>query len=322
MLILYVLGTYKKFKHVLFILLLSLLLSFFFKIYVDEFSFFLIFNYFCSIIFFCSIFFFKTNETEVDFNHHAIYYIINYGFYCFFLILYIISIFQMYIYLSIFDFHNVEYLAYIFLFAIQSRLLFFQKQYKTQVFINIIDFVLISSLLFFQNYNTYLTIVIYLYSFRLFRILTLVPYFDSILSAIWKGFRISFHFVVAFFIIIFLLSINSRILFSKNLNSNDIPTILISFYNNFKISLGNGFDISSSYSDNSLIIIYIISMTFIMGVLFTSIFTALITDGLIKDDDLNDDSFNFSNKNNWYLKDSNESFVSYLIRLNSRIASL
>ena len=39
--------------------------------------------------------------------------------------------------------------------------------------------------------------------------------------------------------------------------------------------------------------------------------------------DLNDDSFNVSNnKNSWYLKDSNESFISYLIRLNSRIASL
>jgi hypothetical protein len=99
--------------------------------------------------------------------------------------------------------------------------------------------------------------------------------------------------------------------------------MLMSFYNNFKISLGGGFDISSSYSQNNLILLYIISMTFVMGVIFTSIFTALITDGLIKDDDLEDDLKKMDNyKNKWYLKQDDETILFYLIRVNTRIASL
>ena len=64
-------------------------------------------------------------------------------------------------------------------------------------------------------------------------------------------------------------------------------------------------------------------MTFIMGVIFTSIFTALITDGLIKDDDLEDDLKKMDDyKNKWYLKQVDETFLLYIIRVNSRIASL
>jgi hypothetical protein len=202
-------------------------------------------------------------------------------------------------------------------------MLFYDNKSKTQIVINILDLVFVSSFLFLRSYETYLTIIIYFYSFRLFRVLTLVPYFDKILSSIWRGFRISFHFVIAFFLIILLLSINSRILFSKKVYSRDFSSMLMSFYNNFKISLGNGFDISSSYSENNLILFYIISMTFIMGVIFTSIFTALITDGLIKDDDLEDDLKKMDDyKNKWYLKQVDETFLLYIIRVNSRIASL
>ena len=229
----------------------------------------------------------------------------------------------MYISLSIFDINHSEHLSLIFLFAIQSRMLFYDNKSKTQIVINILDLVFVSSFLFLRSYETYLTIIIYFYSFRLFRVLTLVPYFDKILSSIWRGFRISFHFVIAFFLIILLLSINSRILFSKKVYSRDFSSMLMSFYNNFKISLGNGFDISSSYSENNLILFYIISMTFIMGVIFTSIFTALITDGLIKDDDLEDDLKKMDDyKNKWYLKQADETFLLYIIRVNSRIASL
>jgi hypothetical protein len=323
MLILYVLSSFKRIKESLLLLILSLVLSSIFYFYYNEYSFFLVFNYFSSLIYLCSKLLLKKNDSLFNSNDYPISFLINYFLYCFFLIWYILTLFQVYITLSIFDFKNIEYLSFIFLFAIQSRLLFFDIQNKSQLVLNILDFVFISSLLFLRNNDTYLTLIIYFYSFRLFRILTLIPYFDKILSSIWRGFRISFHFVIAFFLIILLLSINSRILFSNKIYSNDFSSMLMSFYNNFKISLGNGFDISSSYSQNNLILFYIISMTFVMGVIFTSIFTALITDGLIKDDDLEDDLKKMDNyKNKWYLKQDDETILFYLIRVNTRIASL
>ncbi len=323
MLLFYVLGSFKKFKEAIFLLLISLVFSVLFLLYSNQYSYFLIFNYFSSIIYLVSRLFSKKSEDLFDHNAYPISYITNYVLFCFFLIWYIVTLFQMYISLSIFDINHSEHLSLIFLFAIQSRMLFYDNKSKTQIVINILDLVFVSSFLFLRSYETYLTIIIYFYSFRLFRVLTLVPYFDKILSSIWRGFRISFHFVIAFFLIILLLSINSRILFSKKVYSRDFSSMLMSFYNNFKISLGNGFDISSSYSENNLILFYIISMTFIMGVIFTSIFTALITDGLIKDDDLEDDLKKMDDyKNKWYLKQADETFLLYIIRVNSRIASL
>ena len=323
MLLFYVLGSFKKFKEAIFLLLISLVFSVLFLFYSNQYSYFLIFNYFSSIIYLVSRLFSKKSEDLFDHNAYPISYITNYVLFCFFLIWYIVTLFQMYISLSIFDINHSEHLSLIFLFAIQSRMLFYDNKSKTQIFINILDLVFVSSFLFLRSYETYLTIIIYFYSFRLFRVLTLVPYFDKILSSIWRGFRISFHFVIAFFLIILLLSINSRILFSKKVYSRDFSSMLMSFYNNFKISLGNGFDISSSYSENNLILFYIISMTFIMGVIFTSIFTALITDGLIKDDNLEDDLKKMDDyKNKWYLKQADETFLLYIIRVNSRIASL
>lgn len=323
MLLFYVLGSFKKFKEAIFLLLISLVFSVLFLLYSNQYSYFLIFNYFSSIIYLVSRLFSKKSEDLFDHNAYPISYITNYVLFCFFLIWYIVTLFQMYISLSIFDINHSEHLSLIFLFAIQSRMLFYDNKSKTQIVINILDLVFVSSFLFLRSYETYLTIIIYFYSFRLFRVLTLVPYFDKILSSIWRGFRISFHFVIAFFLIILLLSINSRILFSKKVYSRDFSSMLMSFYNNFKISLGNGFDISSSYSENNLILFYIISMTFIMGVIFTSIFTALITDGLIKDDNLEDDLKKMDDyKNKWYLKQADETFLLYIIRVNSRIASL
>ena len=323
MLLFYVLGSFKKFKEAIFLLLISLVFSVLFLLYSNQYSYFLIFNYFSSIIYLVSRLVSKKTEDLFDHNAYPISYITNYVLFCFFLIWYIVTLFQMYISLSIFDINHSEHLSLIFLFAIQSRMLFYDNKSKTQIVINILDLVFVSSFLFLRSYETYLTIIIYFYSFRLFRVLTLVPYFDKILSSIWRGFRISFHFVIAFFLIILLLSINSRILFSKKVYSRDFSSMLMSFYNNFKISLGNGFDISSSYSENNLILFYIISMTFIMGVIFTSIFTALITDGLIKDDDLEDDLKKMDDyKNKWYLKQADETFLLYIIRVNSRIASL
>ena len=323
MLLFYVLGSFKKFKEAIFLLLISLVFSVLFLLYSNQYSYFLIFNYFSSIIYLVSRLVSKKPEDLFDHNAYPISYITNYVLFCFFLIWYIVTLFQMYISLSIFDINHSEHLSLIFLFAIQSRMLFYDNKSKTQIVINILDLVFVSSFLFLRSYETYLTIIIYFYSFRLFRVLTLVPYFDKILSSIWRGFRISFHFVIAFFLIILLLSINSRILFSKKIYSRDFSSMLMSFYNNFKISLGNGFDISSSYSENNLILFYIISMTFIMGVIFTSIFTALITDGLIKDDDLEDDLKKMDDyKNKWYLKQADETFLLYIIRVNSRIASL
>ena len=323
MLLFYVLGSFKKFKEAIFLLLISLVFSVLFLLYSNQYSYFLIFNYFSSIIYLVSRLVSKKSEDLFETNAYPISYITNYVLFCFFLIWYIVTLFQMYISLSIFDINHSEHLSLIFLFAIQSRMLFYDNKSKTQIVINILDLVFVSSFLFLRSYETYLTIIIYFYSFRLFRVLTLVPYFDKILSSIWRGFRISFHFVIAFFLIILLLSINSRILFSKKVYSRDFSSMLMSFYNNFKISLGNGFDISSSYSENNLILFYIISMTFIMGVIFTSIFTALITDGLIKDDDLEDDLKKMDDyKNKWYLKQADETFLLYIIRVNSRIASL
>ena len=215
MLLFYVLGSFKKFKEAIFLLLISLVFSVLFQLYSNQYSYFLIFNYFSSIIYLVSRLVSKKSEDLFETNTYPISYITNYVLFCFFLIWYIVTLFQMYISLSIFDINHSEHLSLIFLFAIQSRMLFYDNKSKTQIVINILDLVFVSSFLFLRSYETYLTIIIYFYSFRLFRVLTLVPYFDKILSSIWRGFRISFHFVIAFFLIILLLSINSRILFSK-----------------------------------------------------------------------------------------------------------
>ena len=60
-----------------------------------------------------------------------------------------------------------------------------------------------------------------------------------------------------------------------------------------------------------------------MGVLFTSIFIALITDGLIKDDQLDDEMAKIDNlKNKWYIKQADETYLIFLFRINARIASI
>ena len=322
MLIIYTLGGFRKFKELIFITFLALLSALIVKYFTSEYSLILLFNYTVTLLFLLLNFFSNKFNKEDDFNEYPLTYLSNYIIYCFFLLWFVVTLFQSYISMSIFDYNRIEFISFIFLFGIQARMLFF-KQKKSQIILNSIDLFFLTTLLFFRANNNFLTIVIYIYSFRLFRILTLVPYFDKILSSIWRGFKISFHFIIAFFLIIALLSINSRILFNQKVYAKDFSSILTAFYNNFKISLGNGFDISASYTENNFIIFYIISLTFIMGVLFTSIFTALITDGLIKDDQLDDEMAKIDNlKNKWYIKQADETYLIFLFRINARIASI
>jgi len=179
------------------------------------------------------------------------------------------------------------FFLFIVLGAVQCRYLIINtyKNHKIQFFLGALDlifctFYLLKSVLPFD-----FSIIAYFYCFRLLRLLYFVPYFERILNALWQGLKIGFHYVISFFIVIVILTVSSKILFTALPEKDNFSSFVVSFFNNFKISLGNGFDIANGPNRNSLIFYYVIILTFLMGVIFSSILTASITDGMLKNKD-------------------------------------
>jgi hypothetical protein len=184
------------------------------------------------------------------------------------------------------------------------------------IFIDLVFSIILLSMIIFRVY-TNIELIFFLYGFRLVRILLLVPYFDEVWNSIKRGIKLTGNYVTSFIVILFIFSINSRILFSKaNNNFSDIPT---SVYTNFKIILGNGFDLVDNIDKNLILVIYIFSVTLIIGIIFTSTITALITDSLIIKKETN---INKTEVPIWYKKHVDENNLLYIIRLIQRIASI
>ena len=123
------------------------------------------------------------------------------------------------------------------------------------------------------------------------------------------------NYISSFLVILVLLSINSRILFSKsNTNFTTIPS---SIFTNFKIILGNGFDLFLGINENLLLVCYIFFVTLIIGIIFTSTITALITDSLLlKKTNTVENKKSFI----WYKRQLDEGSFEYILRIVNKIA--
>lgn len=172
------------------------------------------------------------------------------------------------------------------------------------------DMVFIFTLLVavFFDFEQMARILLFLYGFRLMRILLLVPYFEQVWKSISRGIRLTANYVTSFLVILLVFSMNSRMLFSSE--GTDFKSLPNSIYSNFQIILGNGFDMAG---ESSLMRLYVFVVTLIIGIIFTSTITALITDSLLAKKDEKEQVE--SNVMPWYKKDKEELRAVYIIRL-------
>jgi len=195
---------------------------------------------------------------------------------------------------------------------------FFKQIFKkdSREFFVLFDLLFLIFLLVFSILNQIgsVRILLFIYGFRLLRILTLIPYFDKILKSIIKGLRLTGNYIVAFTVILFVFSINSRILFGA---SHPIfKSLGNSIFTNFNIILGNGFDLVPNFNNQIGLWLYIFFVTLIIGIIFISTITALITDSLLA----SDKAIEKTEETPWYKRRENEERLDYIERLIYTIA--
>lgn len=269
-------------------------------------------------------------NVKIENNKHALY------FYIFSLALgttFITTIITQY--LQGFDYsiplyQNFGTLLFWIIFAIQAKIVLINIGHENNLLYRIknggfipwtimidLAFAIVLIIVIISKHNNLIEILFFIYGFRLFRLLLLIPYFDQIWSNIKRGLRLTGNYISAFVMILMLFSVNSRILFSReNTHFENIP---ISIFTNFKIILGNGFDIVSSINNNKILIVYIFGLTLIIGIIFTSTITALITDSLLSKKETEDSS---NKKLIWYEKEGDESTFEHYIRVINKIVYL
>ena len=142
------------------------------------------------------------------------------------------------------------------IFAIQSRILLANyinadymshatnwakrlKLKKERELFIIIDlgFIILATVVYLLGFIEALKYVLFLYGLRLIRIVLLIPYFETIWVSIIRGIRLSSNYIFSFLIVLFVLSISSRVLFSEK--NSHFKSLLSSIYTNFQIVLGN-----------------------------------------------------------------------------------
>lgn len=149
--------------------------------------------------------------------------------------------------------------------------------------------------------------VLFFYGFRLIRIVLLIPYFEDIWDSISRGIRLSANYVISFLVILFVLSISSRVLFSEK--NENFKSLLSSVYTNFQIVLGNGFELAANSQE---VLLYVFLVTILIGIIFTSAITALITDSLLEKSKGQEAS---DTKLKWYKRDVDELKIVFYFRL-------
>lgn len=227
-------------------------------------------------------------------------------------------------------YQNFSSLLFWVIFAIQSKVVLINFHHENNLWQRIknggfipwtimIDlvFAIVLIIVIISKQDSLIEMLFFIYGFRLFRLLLLIPYFDQIWSNIKRGLRLTGNYISAFVMILMLFSVNSRILFSRE--NNHFENIPISIFTNFKIILGNGFDIVSSINNNKILIIYIFGLTLIIGIIFTSTITALITDSLLTKKETDD---NAKKPLIWYEKEGGESTLEHYIRVVNKIVYL
>jgi hypothetical protein len=157
-------------------------------------------------------------------------------------------------------------------------------------------------------------LLLFIYGFRLLRILTLVPYFDKIFKSIIKGLRLTGNYIAAFVLILIIFSINSKILFGASLPI--FKSLGDSIFTNFKIILGNGFDLVPDFNNQLGLGLYVFFVTLTIGIIFISTITALITDSLLA----SDKAIEKTDETPWYKRRENEESLDYIERLIYTIA--
>ena len=105
-------------------------------------------------------------------------------------------------------------------------------------------------------------------------------------------------------------------LFSKT--NNNFNTISSSAYSNLKIILGNGLDMVNDFSQQIILASYIFSVTLVIGIIFTSTITALITDSLLEKN--TEKEFNHEASSIWFKRAPSESIIEYYLRASFTIA--
>jgi len=181
-----------------------------------------------------------------------------------------------------------------------------------------LDLIFISLTIVFNYFNLdHITkVLLFIYGFRIMRILLLIPYFEYVWDSITRGLRLTTNYVSSFLVILIVFSLNSRMLFGET--SDKFSTLTSSIYNNFQIILGNGFDIGG---DSSEIESYVFFVTLLLGIIFTSIITALITDSILAKKNISGDNTD-EEKSVWYKRDKDEDLIFYAMRVVSHVIKI
>jgi hypothetical protein len=183
------------------------------------------------------------------------------------------------------------------------------------IILDIAFIVILLTMVVFGVFNHF-ELLFFLYGFRLVRVLLLIPYFDHVWKNIKRGLKLTGNYIASFLVILVLFSINSRILFSKE--NNNFSSISTSIYTNFKIILGSGFELVENLNQQFTLVVYIFLVTLIIGIIFTSTITALITDSLLQKEST--DESNIKTSSPWFRKKHDENNFEFYFRVIYKIA--
>jgi len=190
-----------------------------------------------------------------------------------------------------------------------------RKMNEIMLSIDLLFITLVSIFIFLQQQQI-VKVLLFVYGFRIMRVLLLIPYFEQVWESITRGLRLTTNYVSSFLVILMVFSMNSRMLFGES--SDNFKTLASSVYNNFQIILGNGFDINS---DSNQIASYVFFVTLLLGIIFTSVITALITDSILSKKMSPKDSSD-EIKLAWYKRDEGEEKIFYSMRVVLHVISI
>jgi hypothetical protein len=191
------------------------------------------------------------------------------------------------------------------------------KERQTREWLILFDLIFVFLMIFviILDLQEFSRIVLFFYGFRLMRVLLLVPYFNQVWRSISRGIRLTANYVTSFLVILLVFSLNSRMLFSSD--SAYFKSLYTSIYSNFQIILGNGFEMAEN---SGYMQFYVFAVTLIIGIIFTSTITALITDSLLakkSDTELTDE-----NVIPWYKRRKDEPRIFFTFRLSVFLSNL
>jgi hypothetical protein len=191
------------------------------------------------------------------------------------------------------------------------------KERQTREWLILFDLIFVFLMIFviILDLQEFSKVVLFFYGFRLMRVLLLVPYFNQVWRSISRGIRLTANYVTSFLVILLVFSLNSRMLFSSD--GAYFKSLSSSIYSNFQIILGNGFEMAEN---SGYMQFYVFAVTLVIGIIFTSTITALITDSLLAKKSGTESSD--ENLIPWYKRRSDEPRVFFTFRLSLFLSNL